>query len=251
MTNLLDASDVTIDEPVNELKFEDLVGEGKKFRDQDAVAKKIVHSDAHIARVEKEAQEMRETIARLQGQVTANDRLASIEDLLRKGEPGSPAPVINQDNVTPAPTLDETVINRMLDQRDANKRKADNVRAVKQKLASAFGQSFPDKVRTAADALGVGVNFLSSVAEENPQAFYRLIGMEDAPRVSPDIVPPRSAIGIPQAVSQQQSGKKDWAYYQKLKASDPKTYHSVQTQWEIDQMAQRAHREGWDFGIPQ
>src|SRR5882672_10774365 len=156
MTNLLDASDVQIDEPnVIDTKFEDLVGEGKKYKDTEAVTKKIVHSDAHIARLEREAQEMRETVARLQGQVTANDRLASIEDLLRKGEPGSPVPVINQDNVAPAPTLDETVINRMLDQRDANKRKADNVRLVKQKLASAFGQSFPDKVRTAADALGV------------------------------------------------------------------------------------------------
>jgi hypothetical protein len=248
MTDLLDTSDVPVEDNTPEVKFEDLVGEGKKFKDQDAIVKKIVHGDAHISRLEREAQEMRETLARLQEKVQANDRLSSIEDLLRKGSSQVDQPVITPDKVTAAPVLDESVINKLLDQRDVSKRKAENVRQVKQKLATAFGQSFPDKVRTAADALGVGVNFLSSVAEENPQAFFRLIGLEET-RQQPEITPPRSAIGLPQ-VSQQQSGKKDWAYYQKLKQSNPKQYHSVQTQWEIDQMAQRAAREGWDFGIP-
>src|SRR6185369_12687153 len=125
MTNLLDTSDVAVDDNT-EVKFEDLVGEGKKFRDQDAVAKKIVHSDAHIARVEREAAEMRETIAKLQAQVQANDRLSTIEDLLRKGEPSVTPPANNAEAVITAPTLDETAILKILEKKTLNDRKSEN-----------------------------------------------------------------------------------------------------------------------------
>jgi hypothetical protein len=245
MTSLLSTDDVTIPEnkapDPEKVTLDALVGEGKKYKDPDAIANAVVHKDNHIAQLERETARMREQIAELAAERRANERFDEIRDLLtnRTAETPNNDPTQERERVESAPIKEED-IEKILDKREAVRRKTDNIKTVKNKLVEVYGRDFTEKVKEAATNLNVGTDFLDSVAAQNPQAFYKLIGLEDEPaepQRAPDGSPPPRNRLSPDVFRPVTGSQKNWDYYETMRRSDPVRYASRETQWEMDREA--------------
>ena len=241
MTTLLDNTDIEtpVIEDTQEYKLSDFVGEGKKFKDESAVAKKIVKSDEHISRLEREKAELLADLQAAVQEKKANERLEEIKNLLERRQPSESQSNDNNQNRetdrTDAP-LDVSQIEKILDQREVKRRRDANLAETKKRLVETYGRDFPSKVKEAASNLSIGVQDLEGIAADSPQAFFKLIGVESRSPENP-ITPPRSSM-TPE-FKPQTGSVKNMSFYEAMRRSDPVRYHNRETQWEMDQMSQK------------
>src|SRR5690606_2097286 len=142
--------------------------------DNETVAKAVFEKDRFIARLLQEKKEVEEALNK---RLNEEEFLTKLEQLSQRPAAGGEA-VPPQTNGADATAFDEKKISEIVAAqvaaREAESRKAANLSAVEQKLLETFGQDYQARVRSQAKVLGVGTEFLSSVAADNPAAFYRL-----------------------------------------------------------------------------
>lgn len=249
MTTLLDTDGVVIPEdviPEDKKVYDDLVGESKKFKDNESLARAKANSDNFIKRLEQELAVAREDITRLAADNQANKRLDEIKTLLTQKPPESPETPNHGHVRDEGAPITEDKLEQMLNQREVKRQREANISTVKQKLVEVYGRDFPVKVKEAATQLGVDTDFIDSVAAQNPKAFYKMLGIDDTSREERILesysTPPRSSI-----VSEgfKPSGdRKNYAYYNKLRTEKPEVYGTVRVQQEE---MKEALRQGEDF----
>lgn len=232
---------VTSPEPVV-AKYEDLVGEGKKYKTQDDAATALMEKDRYIKQLERENAEAREAALK---RINEEEFLAKLEAIARPQSPNEQDnPVERRDEPDKSAITPETV-ERILEERDAKKLREANINAVTAKLQDVYGDDYRSRVQSQAKALGVGTDFLTDVATKNPQAFYKLMGMDQAKREDPFSPPPRTSVI---ASTAPQTGKKDYNYFRKLRAEKGDGwYFSLPVQQEIWRAAKEAESRGESF----
>lgn len=230
MTDVFQA-DPAVEPALDETKnyFEDLVGEGKKFSDPEKLARAKLESDRYIARLLSEQNELREALNKRNNE---EEFLTRMEQLTKPRQQENPEPPrVDQPEEKSALTPDQVL--KLLDEREAKKNAERNLEQVLGRLSEVYGPDYQSRVQTQAKALGVGTEFLSNIAQQNPQAFYKLMGLDDAPK-KPDpytnFAPPRSTATFqPNAGSQ-----KDYRYWAAQRADKGENwYFSKNTQREI------------------
>jgi hypothetical protein len=216
--------------PNVEVKFEDLVGEGKKYKDPEAAAKAIVEKDRFIERLKQEAAEAREAA---QKRINEEEFLTKLEALSRGKSPdaGNQPPADGTQTAAVTPEAVEEIINK----REAARKRQANIEAVTSKLQETFGDDYKRHVQKQAQALGTTTAELTELAAKSPQAFLRLVGAEQAQR-SDDAFspPPRSSLSPPPS-----SGTtKNYSYYQRQRVEKGEGwYFSLPVQKEIWEQA--------------
>lgn len=173
MTAILSGGDPTSNQPAEVLST--LVGEGKKFKDVESLARGKVESDNFITKLQEENQRMREE---LEKNMNLERQLAA----LSSGEPapnagGNPAPVAagNQPGAVPIKPEDvEALLEQKLNMREADKAKQANLRQVDEFLLKHFGDV--NKAKDAINSLNasLGIN-ISELAAVSPAAVTKLI----------------------------------------------------------------------------
>lgn len=232
-----------VDDTINH--FEVLVGEGKKYVDQNALAKAAVHKDQFIEQLQRENAEMRETI---QKRSNEEEFLSKLEKIAQPKSPEPQNPPVERRDAPAQSALSESDIERIIEEREAKKTRDANLKTALSKLQEVYGDNYKSRVQSQAQQLGVGTDFLTDVAAKNPQAFFRLLGLEQ-PRVrSEDIfsAPPKTQVNSTTAPSV--SNRKDYNYYKRMR--DEKGdgwYFSQQVQQEIWRAAQEAEKNGVPF----
>lgn len=225
--------------PVEAPKFEDLVGEGKKFSSPDELARAKMEADAFIEKLKNETAEMR---AELQSRLT-------LEELMEKIPSAQPAPSANHDQLnapdkgqepgSPEPVVDitETVKSLLAEEKQKERREA-NIEKTRQGLKERFGPDYNQKLATIAEQLEVSKEFLTGMAATSPSGFLKLIDSVAAPDDKrPMATPPASSTNPAAAAA---SGvKKNNAYYRELRRTDPKRYFSRQVQNEMHQQVMK------------
>lgn len=225
-----------------EVKFEDLVGEGKKYADNNAAAKAIAEKDAFIARLLEEARRKEADLQAALNTKAFEDRMTALEQaqLAEHREPP-------QREATTAPTtpqLDvEDVVQKAIEAREQANSRSRNLIAVKDKLTEVYGAEFPNRVKARAAELNISMDKLNAMAAETPQAFFALIGLNEQRPVD-NTAPPatrhNSAAFAPEV------GKKNNAYYQNLRKTNPALYWTPAVQMEE---YQELKRQGEQFGL--
>jgi hypothetical protein len=81
-------------------------------------------------------------------------------------------------------------------------------------LQEVFGDDYKRHVQAQAKTLGVGTDFLTDAAAKNPQAFYRLIGLDQNTKSDAFSPPPRSQMTTPTGSN---SNQKNYSYFKKLR----------------------------------
>jgi uncharacterized protein YidB (DUF937 family) len=211
---------------------DELVGDGKKFKTDEDLARGKWESDVHIKRLEAEMADLRKSAA-------TQARLQELVDKLTiAGAPpiNPPEPKDDEKNKGVAPEQLEAVLDKRLQKYEAERTGKDNRVVVRQELQKHLGPNFVTKLKERAAELELGENFLDSLAASNPKAFLKLLGVGETTQAPAETLftPPRSSINT--SSSQRGSDKKDFKYYQNLKRENAKAW-TPQVQIEMHEQA--------------
>ena len=226
----------------DQVKLEDLVGEGKKYKDVNELAKAKAHADAHIARLEAEnAQKAKELETRI-----------TVEDALKKLQV-APANGGTNDNTNHQATQTQTSekanltledIDKLLEEKERAKARNLNLNNVNAALLKYAGSADKAKEFLAAKAAetNISVNRLKEIGEESPAALLKLLGIADKPSTTPvtplekatNVIPPNKAkkfdLDAPMTSED----------YRELRRTNPALYNSPEVQQKLlrDKMAE-------------
>lgn len=210
-----------------------LVGEGKKFKSVEDLARGKMESDAFIQKLQREQAELREEL----------NKRATVDEVLRKIEERTQqrAPDLEEDD-TPSDSdgnrsVDLSAIEKMVEnkvnevQSEAQKRR--NVLNVKEILVEKFGPNYQEVVDAKLAEMDVGRDWANGLAATSPKAFLNLMGEPKQPSQTGDVAPPQGSMR-----TTQNTGPVTYGDFEKLRREDPQRYFSPDIQLRMHKMAQ-------------
>jgi uncharacterized protein YdcH (DUF465 family) len=212
-----------IDNETVEPKFDDLVGEGKRYKTPDEIAKAKLHADTHIDRLEKENAELR----------AYTQQAKKLEDLIAKLEanpgtskdelPVTPERPVSQATLTEADVL--SMVDKHVTEKETKRTKTQNIEEAKKQLRAVFGDKYAEVLKSRSSELGISIERMTALAEESPNALIKLVVQEGSgERLSS---PPRSSLRTDGKVT-----TRNYAFYQNMRKEDPRKYFSKEVSWQ-------------------
>lgn len=247
--SLFNAPDPTGDTPAadpNKDYLAELVGEGKKFKDPNELARGKAEADAFIARLTREQEELRKelntrlTLEQYLEKMGTNQQSGRSDHQLNEPKGSDP------DTSGLTPTDVEALIERKVSERETQRIQKQNREDARARLVQAFGNDYISKLKEAGENLGLSAERLDQIAAENPKAFLKLVGADTAPaqQRSQDslFVPPQGQSNGTPVVT----GDRTKKYYDDLKRKDPKGYWDARTQNQLHKDALRLGESFFD-----
>lgn len=228
--------------------FEHLVGEGKKFKSPEELARGKYEADTYIQTIERKLDEMKKELDKRQTADEIADRIKS--ELAGRGvsNQGSHQNSDEENNSnsndqkTNLESLSREELLKLFDERLAdreNKSKAQrNREEVSKVLGEKVGATANQWLQNKANELGVSVDYLKQQAEVSPKAFYNLVGLNQQQTGNKGWTPPASSVntaGSPDNGTMVRNNK----YYEKLFKENPKLRFDPQTTVQMHKDAQR------------
>lgn len=220
--------------------FEEIVGEGKKFKSPEDLARAKIEADRTIEARNEELERHREEIRRQAQEIELLKRPR--EPLAQEPPKAADRPVEDEPNKDLASRIREEL--RQAQEEDVQ---AQNIRSVANRLTEVYGS--PDKAREVvvakAEELGLSVEFLQSVASKSPKAFFAQLGLaENTPSQNQNSS--RSDVNTVALANTSSSAPKQGSYasYEEMRKTQPKRYFSAEIQ---NQMFADAKRLGDAF----
>lgn len=241
-----DNDQVHIDENKNYLA--ELVGEGKKFKSAEDLAKGKAYSDQYIPILERRLDQLTADYKALSEEYNAGPKLKELIDRLKtpqnnSGNENTPQ-VIEPPVPALAPEKVEEIVTRKLTELERGRQEESNYNQVKSKLIERFGNNFQPAFKEQVESLGLSLDFANDLARKSPHAFLKTFGLEQPVRQDNFQAPPRSGLrndSFAPAVE-----KRTWAYYQKMRREQPELYRDPQTAVQMQQDAIRLGKEFQD-----
>jgi hypothetical protein len=190
-----------------------LVGEGKKFKTVDDLARGKIEADNYIQQLTNEQKELRQAYAELESQLKAGQ---TVEDVLRKmqGSRGS------EDGNQPGSTIAPEDILKLVDDRLSKSRQDETRRANEAESQAAILKHFNNNeqkarefVQQEARRLGMDPKALKEIGASSPAAFTRLLGLSQSRATGPNI---QSEVNS-DAQNDGYGGVRNEAYYRDLR----------------------------------
>lgn len=206
--------------------LDQLVGEGKKYKTVEDLAKAYVHVESFAENLKRENGEQRDELTQ---------RL-SIAELVRNLKPTEQPPAAPAAQPNPVeqskPITEEDLVARIRDvmkNDSAQERASTNAAQVINRLKDTFGDN--DKINEfvsgKAAELKLNVEWLQDVAKQNPDAFFKLVGLDAQPHGTPGASKPE----INTSSLNQYTAKPDtYAYFEQMRRDNPKEYYRPATQ---------------------
>lgn len=151
-----------------------LVGEGKKFKDVESLAKAKLEADSFIGKLTDETAKLR---AELEKRMTLEEQLAALTRG-EGGQPGGGQPAPGQGNQPPTNTSVpdvEALLDKKLRERSEQERRQANIRQVDELLLKHYGDANKAKAAVLEFNSTLGIN-LTDLAASSPAAVAKLIG---------------------------------------------------------------------------
>src|SRR5882672_6735727 len=228
--DLFQPNDEIIVDP-NKNYLADYVGEGKKFKTPEDLAKSKFHADTYIPILEKRLDQERTERLELKKEFETRAKLEELITQLTKTQATTTQPITQESKVEPQvlpPVLDANKLDELMstkiNQWDHEKRQVANVSEVRGKLKERFGSNFQDALKAKADELGVSPTFLNNLAKDHPQVLYKTLGLDQKVQAVNLNVPHTTQRFAPQGEQ-----KRTWDYYQKMKKEQPEVYNNPRT----------------------
>lgn len=185
--------------------FDQLVGEGKKFRDQEALARGKDESDRLIPNLQQQIETLKAEIAK---RSTTEELLEKIkqEASSRSNEitPESSQPNVQRETIDHNKVFE--IAKQVISQERASETKARNVDLVKSKLIEAFGTDYVATLKAKVSILGLTEQYAAQLAEDNPQAFLNIVVGQQRSVVNSAISPRNSQVLSP-SMTPDEAGK--------------------------------------------
>lgn len=141
-----------------------------KYASVEAALKALANAQVHIKTIETENSQLRE----------ATTKAKTLEDILKAIKPAEAAPVVE----TPAPTKPvEVDIAGLVAQTvlglEVQKTEQANIQSVVERAKQAYGENANTSFYTKAAELGFDKAGINELAKKNPNAVFKLLGLED------------------------------------------------------------------------
>jgi molecular chaperone GrpE (heat shock protein) len=220
---------------------------GEKWSDPEMIAKGKLEADAYITNLERQLQELKEDLTKTKSeQDYAKQLLETIQNgKLPSASGGEDSPKEDTSTQTEDTTLDpsklEELIAQTLDKRTAAQRAQDNLNKVDSRLNESYGTDAQNAVQAKAQELGLSVDYMKSIAEQSPDAFFSLMG---SPKPAQSASPPKGSVN---SEAHFKPGERNYAYYAKIRKENPVAYYSPETQRQMFADAKAAKQKGIDF----
>lgn len=237
MSDIFTAVDVQTNDTPAPQSLEDLVGPDKKYKTSEDLVKAVHEKDRFITRLQEENAEARQAVTR---QLTIDEILTQIRSATPPAVQSPPQEPREPDQQK-TPDVNE-IVKQALTQREIEQKHQRNLETVTNKLLEKFGSDAQLHLNKKAQELGVSVEYLQGQAKENPSVFFRLIEVDKTTPSAAPVPAPRGhqAANLPPA----NSGVRDFAYWQKIKAQNPKEYFSQENLLRRYKDEERAIKEG-------
>lgn len=225
----------------NESFVTQLVGEGKKFKDLEALAKGKLEADRHIGEITKTLDELRAELAK-------QDYAKSLLETMNKGSetraeqppPTTPSPS-NTENTTQSASDIESLVEKVITEKEKNRTVTQNITVVGEEMERQFGDKAGQILKSKSQELGMSLDRLKEIAAESPTAFFQLIGVSAQKKATMNTAP-QSSVRSETFNSNLQD--RDFEYYQKLRKENRSLYYSPKIQ---NMMLQDRERLGGRF----
>lgn len=146
----------------------ELVGEGKKYKTPEEALRALPHAQAHIARLEQEAKELREQAA----SARAIEEL--YETLNARAQAGG-------EQTAAVPVVDESLVDKLLERKlqqvELAKKQSANLQEVSQALTEKYGEKATEVFKKKAEELGVNESFIRDIVAQSSKAGLELFGL--------------------------------------------------------------------------
>lgn len=219
--------------------LEQLVGDGRKFKDQEALARGKYEADVYVKTLERKLDQV--TTDYLEAKENAISKV-EFEQLLNKLSSGE-KPIVP--DVQKKPEVDLSQLDSLVDNRlkafENTKKQEENYRMVKTKLAETFGSNLENHL----SELGISGEEAAQLAKTNPNLLLKALGVDQQPKQPGFQAPPRNTSGFTPKPAQ----KRTWSYYQDLKNKNPNLWldPKINVQMQKDHIELGAAFEDGDF----
>ena len=222
----------------------DLVGEGRKFNDVEALAKGKLEADKFIEQMKQENAALKADLEKQAYRLGVNDRLeekasASTADLSGPNNNNSGTSDEANTQLGSSEANIESLVEQTLRKREQKTVADSNIALVEAELEKAYGTEAAATVRQKSEELGLPLAELQVMAAKSPSAFMQLMG-KPAPKANPLV---QGSIRT-EGSTMQASSEKDFGYYQRLRRENSSLYYKPSTQ---RQMMADADRLGDNF----
>lgn len=241
--NLLEQTDgdlPQIDESKNYL--EELVGEDKKFKTTEDLAKGKALSDNFIKILESRLDAAREEFKKVRDENIAGPKLqelidkneAILQQLTSRKEPNS-----NEDLNKGAydPKQFEDVMDSKIQQAKQRDREDSNFKLVQDKLTERFGKTYPNFLQEQAKELGLTDIEVNQMARKNPSLFIKTFDL-NAPKNDDNFqTPPKSSLRSDNFAPRTPKAR-TMSYYNDLRKKDPNAWFDPKIAVQMDKDSQ-------------
>ena len=168
-------------EGVSKTYLPELVGEDKKFKDVESLARGKYEADVHINILEKRLDDLRADYLKMHEESQARAKLEDLikqYDDLKQSNGTTPSPI--REPVQPKqPEIDfDSLIDSKIQQREFTRKQDENFNTVKAKLTERFGDSYPNLIKEKISELGLSAQDADSLARKSPTAFFNTLGID-------------------------------------------------------------------------
>jgi hypothetical protein len=218
-------------DPLNEL-----VGEGKKYKTVEDLARSRLEADQHIGKLEVENAALRQAV------LTEVDPA----EMLRKVQAakGSGNAVPNQSNQSPVAPLSEERVLELLSAREENQKRQQNKAVYDNALAKAFGEKTAEVLANRLGELGMDKDSLEALAVKNPTAALRILGVNSGGSAGSGSL--TGSVTTEAYLSEKLNGEvKNFAYFNKLRQDLKERFYEPEVQREMWQARQKLGEKFW------
>lgn len=218
MDNLFEEDNTPPQTDPNKNYLEELVGEGKKFKDPESLARGKYEADSYINILTRQLDQMRDDYKNLRKDVEAR---ATLEDLLKQIKPQNnettPPVTDNKPQTQPDPKDLESLVSNKIQEHEATRKYQENLNSVRDRLKERLGSNYREAVKEQIENLGLTEDYFNDLARKSPKTLFKVLGIDEAPQQQPFTAPPRSNSTFTPKGPQ----KRTWNYYQELKKTNP------------------------------
>lgn len=190
-----------------------------------------VDSDVYVKFRDRQFDELRADYLRAQEEIQKGKTVDDLLDQLNRRDPSQAPPKPEEKT----PTMGQQEIERLVEAKIEQKRLAEietkNFTEVQNKLRERYGQNSGQMVSEAANTLNLTKDEVNSLAKRSPEAFFRMLGMNQPQEKDLFMAPPRSDVRNDNFAPR--TTKRTWNYYQALKAKEPTKYWDPKTQLQM------------------
>ncbi len=212
--------------------LEELVGDTKKFKTQEDLAKGKFESDQYVKHLERQLDEMRTDYTKLRDDYQSRAKLEEFIDQYEKQRQQQQLPQTPQTVVPKEPSIDPAQIKAIAasayQEQEALKVQKQNFDFVRSKLQEKYGPNFAAALKEQVDSLGLTEDFVNDLARRHPQVLFKTLGLDITQQQQSFQAPPKSEQRSDSFTPKTQN--RTWSYYQEMKRKDPKAYFDPKTQ---------------------